>query len=117
MTSYLYGVHEDLVFEKGLHPTEDADDYYAAIDKEMRERFPEYQWEDDGDDTGKAKPAASKPASAAKRTAPASPVAPVTRTPTGSGSKVTLTKSQAAMAERLGLSYEQYAREVMKLGA
>lgn len=111
MTSYVYGIHEELVFEKGLHPIENADDYYAAIDEEMRKRFPDYGWEGN-DDTAQAPAAKSQPAAKAKAT---SVVAPVSRTPAGTGNKVTLTASEKAIAEKFGLTLEQYAREKLKL--
>lgn len=115
MTSYVYGLHEELVHEQGLHPSEDAEEYYAAIDKEMRERFPDYEWDDD-DDTGGEKPASKSKAPAAKPKA-TSVVAPVTRTSTGNGKKVTLSASEVRIAESFGLTPEQYAREKLKLSA
>lgn len=109
MTSYAYGLHASLVEEEGLHPDEDADEYYARIDKEMRLRFPEYPWEDGSAD--KAKPAT--PPAARK---PATVVAPVTRVSTGQASnKVTLKASEIRIAESLGLTPQQYAREKQKL--
>jgi hypothetical protein len=101
MTSLAYGVHETLI-HSGVDPVRDADRYYTAIDREMRRRYPEYEWGDE----------AAPPARAKK---PAQVVAPVTRTPTGNKNKVTLTKTQVLMAEKLGLTVEQYARELIKL--
>jgi len=117
MTSYVYGIHEELTHERGLHPVRDAEEYYAAIDKEMRERFPDYDWgetsvdtsdnDDDDDDKPAKKPAAKKPAS--------SVVAPVTRTTSGNGKKVTLTESEVRIAKSFGLTPQEYAREKLKL--
>lgn len=106
MTSLAYGVHEQLI-RSGVDPRKNADQYYAAIDSEMRRRFPEYEWnDDDADDTGRA----TKPRK------PAAPiVAPVTRTTSGNKNKVVLTQTQVRMAEKLGLTLEQYARELHKL--
>lgn len=100
MTSFALGVHQDLI-EKGVHPIRDADKYYGRINSLMREKFPEYEW------GGEAKPSVRK-------TEPksATVVAPVQRT--AKGTKVTLTTSQVSLAKRLGLTPEQYARELVK---
>lgn len=100
MTSFALGVHQDLI-EKGVHPVKDAEKYYGRINSLMREKFPEFEW---GDET--------KPS--VRRTEPksATVVAPVQRT--AKGTKVTLTTTQVALAKRLGLTPEQYARELVK---
>lgn len=99
MTSLAYGVHEKLIKE-GVHPIEDADEYYGAIDTEMRKRFPDFEWEGKTAKAPKAKQKAT--------------VAPVSRSGNGK-QKVTLTASQVALAAKFGLTNEQYAREVVKL--
>lgn len=93
MTSMAFGIHEDLVSE-GVDPT--SDEYYARIDKEMRRRFPENF--DDNRDSRRTK--ATVVASAKRSTAP---------------KKVTLTTTQVSIAKRLGLTPEQYAKELIKL--
>lgn len=99
MTSLAYGVHEELV-QSGIHPQRDAVKYYEAIDKTMRQRFPDYNW---GDSEGKG-----------SRTRPsASVVAPVTRTATGK--KVALTQTQVAIAKRLNIPLAEYAKQVAAL--
>jgi hypothetical protein len=115
MTSLVYGVHERLV-KSGVHPVDDADEYYEAIDAEMRKRFPEYEWQDDEGGTDAAadekKPAAKK----ATTTKPKSTtVAPVTRTTSGNKNKVVLSETEVRMANKFGLTLEQYAREKVKL--
>lgn len=94
MTSMAFGLHEDLVSE-GVDPT--SDEYYERIDKEMRRRFPE-SFEDTKE---RAKKPAPVVASAKRSTAP---------------KKVTLTTTQVTLAKRLGLTPEQYAKELIKLG-
>lgn len=103
MTSLAYGVHERLV-KAGVSPVEDAEEYYSSIDAEMRKRYPEYAWQ--GDSPAQKQEPAKKPKPA---------VASVNRVPSGNKAKITLTKSQVAMAERLNLTLEQYARELVKL--
>lgn len=119
MTALAYGVHERLV-KQGVHPVRDADKYYEEIDKTMRRRFPEYEWddgltgsEDEGERTVKP---ATKPTQAKT-----SAVAPVVRSQSSGGAgggkqRVKLTKTQVALAERLGITPEQYAAELLKQG-
>jgi len=106
MTALALGLHEKLV-KSGVDPN--SDDYYRQINKTMRRRFPEYFSEDDlaeTPDTGKKSPTPRK--------TPATVVAPAKRTNAASR-QVKLTPSQIAIAKRLGLTNEAYAREVLKL--
>lgn len=103
MTSMAFGLHEKLI-SQGVDPK--SDEYYAAIDKEMRRRFPE-EFEDSA-------PVEQKQPEKEAKKKPATVVAPAKR---ASGpKKVTLTATQVALAKKFGLTPEQYAREVMKLG-
>lgn len=102
MTATALGIHEDLR-DKGIEIG--SEDYYAKLDKTMRKRFPDYF---EGDepvepkaDKPKAKPA-TVVASAARSTAP---------------KRVRLKQSQVAIAKKLGLTPEQYVRELLKLEA
>jgi hypothetical protein len=106
MTALALGLHEKLV-RSGVDPR--SDEYYRRVDDTMRKRFPEAF--DDAEDEQPQTKQAQKPA----RTKPANVVAPVTR---GTAPRqVRLTPTQVAIAKKLGLSNEQYAREVMKLEA
>ena len=97
MTSLALAVHKKLV-ETGIDPRTDT--YYERIDARMREVFPDFFGE-----ARKEQP---------KR--PANVVAAPTRT-AGKKVGVKLTKTQEALAKRLGLTNEQYAREVLKLNS
>lgn len=97
MTALALGLHEELV-EAGVNPT--SDDYYTKVDADMKKRFPEY-FNSDEADTGKT-----------RKQAP-TVVAPASRS-TGPR-RIQLTTSQVAIAKRLGLTNEAYAREMMKL--
>ena len=89
MTNLAYAVHENLVGQ-GVDPTSDT--YYGQIDKRMREVFPD-----------RFKGA----------TRNGTVVAPASRsTPS---KKVTLSSTQVAIAKRLGVSLQDYARQVAKL--
>lgn len=99
MTSLALGLHEKLV-RSGVSPT--SDDYYRRIDDTMRKRFPEYF----GDATlDEAKPA--------QRTKPSTVVASATRST--APKKVHISKSAQTLARKLGVSPEQYAKEMIKL--
>tara|TARA_B100001093_G_C26858467_1_gene1028643 strand:+ start:7677 stop:8636 length:960 start_codon:yes stop_codon:yes gene_type:complete len=100
MTGYAYGVHDELV-AKGIDPRVEPEVYYTAIDRAMRETFP-----DKFAERGGTKPSNAKPQNTV--------VAPVKRTANGKV-KVTLTATQERIARRLGISKEQYARELVKL--
>ena len=103
MTALALGLHAKLE-RSGVDPR--SDDYYRQIDSTMRKRFTDY-FEDSEEQTQTKE--AEKPA----RTKQASVVAPVTRST--APRQVRLTPTQVALAKRLGLSNEQYARELMKL--
>lgn len=104
MTALALGLHEKLV-RSGVDPR--SDDYYRRVDETMRKRFPEsFEDEDDA-------PTQTREAEKPSRTKPATVVAPVTRST--APRQVRLTSSQVALAKKLGLSNEQYARELMKL--
>jgi hypothetical protein len=102
MTAMALGVHEDLR-ENGVEVG--SEDYYAKLDKTMRKRFPDYFDEEDT-----AEPVADKP-----KAKPATVVAPATRST--APKRVRLKASQVAIAKKLGLTPEQYVRELLKLEA
>ena len=107
MTALALGLHEKLV-RSGVDPS--SDDYYRRVDETMKKRFPEAF-----DDAEEEEPTQTKQAQKPARTKPANVVAPVTR---GTAPRqVRLTPTQVAIAKKLGLSNEQYARELMKLEA
>jgi len=87
MTSFAYGLHQKLV-NNGYDPT--SDEYYQKIDSRIREVFPQNF----------------------KQSRKSSTVAPASRS-TGSR-KVTLTASQVAIAKRLGVPLEAYAKYAAK---
>jgi hypothetical protein len=100
MTSLALGLHEKLV-RSGVDPR--SDDYYQQIDKTMRKRFPDYFGEE-------SQAPESEPEKPARKVSTV--VAPAARS-TSSSRKVPITASQAAIAKRLGITQEAYAREVL----
>ena len=106
MTALALGLHEKLV-RSGVDPR--SDDYYDRVNATMRKRFPDYF----DAEVEEEKPTQTREAEKPARTKPANVVAPVTR---GTAPRqVRLTPTQVAIAKKLGLSNEQYARELMKL--
>jgi hypothetical protein len=96
MTAAALGLHEKLK-RQGVQIG--SDEYYATLDKTIRKRFPENFGEEE---SFKEIP---------KRTSTV--VAPATRST--NAKKVKLSTSQVALAKKLGLTPEQYVREVIKL--
>ena len=107
MTAAALGLHQKLVRAHADDPDyARSDDYYRQIDATMRKRFPEYF----GDSQTQTQEEAAKPVSRAK---PANNVAPATRSSTPR--RISLTPTQLALAKRLNLTPEAYAKELVKL--
>jgi hypothetical protein len=91
MTAVAMEIHNELV-ESGVDPT--SDEYYQRINQEVRQTFPD------------AFPS-EKPVKKSQVVTPA--------TRSTAPKKIVLTQSQVNLAKRMGLTPEQYAREVAKL--
>jgi hypothetical protein len=91
MTAFALGVHRKLV-NGGLDPR--ADEYYERLNARLRQVYPEQFGEKRAD------------------TKPATVVAPATRS--SGPRKVRLSKTQEALAKRLGVPLEEYARQLVK---
>lgn len=102
MTASALGLHQKLINERGQQYA-GTDEYWGVVDKTMRRRFSDYFG--DEVETGEPKPTTREKAS--------SVVAPASRT--RSPRKVVLRQSQLVIAKKLGLTPEQYARELMKM--
>jgi hypothetical protein len=98
MTYTAFDLHKKLVEEEGIDPK--SDEYYEEIDKRIRLEFPhKFATKDTTTTTERAKPAQT--------------VASANR-PSQSGRKrtVKLTPSQVAIAKRLGVPLEEYAKHL-----
>lgn len=95
MTSFALGLHQKLV-KQGVNPR--SDDYYEKINSRMRQLFPE-QFTDESNDLETEEPRRK-----------ANVVAPATRSV--APKKITLTRTQVALAKKLGVSLEDYAKQV-----
>lgn len=92
MTSFALGLHQKLV-KNGVDPT--SDEYYENINSRMRQVFPENFEEADPEP---------------RQVRKSNVVAPATRSV--APKKITLTQTQVALAKRLGLPLEVYAKQV-----
>jgi hypothetical protein len=90
MTAFSLGVHQELVEEEGVDPR--SDEYYKKLNTAIRKAFPD-EFEDEP---------------VARQKSP-SVVAPATRSV--APKKITLSRSDVAIAKTLGVPLEQYARE------
>lgn len=104
MTAYAYGVHQTLIQQEGIDP--ESDDYYDELDKRVHARFPEYFGEESGGSTDTSVSSTSR--------SPSVVVAPSERNNGAKPRKVRLSRTQVALAKRLGLTVEQYANQLFK---
>src|SRR5210317_66795 len=97
MTYTAFDLHKKLVEEEGYDPK--SDEYYVEIDKRIRVEFPHKFGKIETNSTERLKP--TQNVASAKR--PAS---------TGRRKTVSLTPSQVAIAKRLGVTLEDYAKQL-----
>jgi hypothetical protein len=94
MTFTAFEIHKDLVEREGFDPQ--TDEYYVEVDKRIRLEFPQ--------NFDKRESQTSKPTQK---------VASVNRSTTRQGRKtVRLTSSQVAIAKKLGVPLEEYAKQI-----
>tara|TARA_R110000782_G_scaffold10471_2_gene32677 strand:- start:128 stop:1012 length:885 start_codon:yes stop_codon:yes gene_type:complete len=94
MTLTAFTIHKNLVENEGFDPH--SDDYYAEVDRRIRQEFPH------------------KFGGATRQSGPL--VASASRGGQKKGKqKIQLTKSEVAIADKLGVSYEQYARQKARM--
>ena len=97
MTYTAFDLHKKLVEEEGFDPQ--SDDYYAEIDKRIRLEFP-HKFDNTDDKVQK------------DTTKPAQIVASAKRSVNNSGRKtIRLTPSEVAIAKKLGVPLEEYAKQ------
>jgi len=97
MTYTAFDIHKKLVDEEGFDPK--SNDYYNEVDKRIRLEFPHKFGKMEGTSTEREKP--SQNVASAKRSAL-----------TGRRKTVKLTPSQVAIAKRLGVPLEDYAKQL-----
>jgi hypothetical protein len=98
MTGFALAVHDKLVNDEGLDPN--SDEYYRRLNGRLRQVFRDkFESEEQAEASGSRKKS-NVVASASRSTAP---------------KKIVLSQSEVAVAKRLGIPLEEYAREVAKL--
>lgn len=118
-----FGVDEEMTFtamglDKKLQKQYGADyvgtdEYFQEVDRTMRKRFPEYFRSHEDDDDPPQNSSTPAEDDSPRRAKPSTPVAPATRsTPP---SRVKLKASQVSLARKLGITPEQYAKQVALL--
>jgi hypothetical protein len=105
MSATALGVHSALVKQYGQNYA-GTDEYYQKLDSRLRNTFPDYFRSQEDQDDPEEEPAQQ----AAPRAKPSTVVAPATRST--SPKKVKLSASQVAIAKRLGVPLELYAKKV-----
>lgn len=93
MTFTAFSIHRKLIEEEGYNPQ--SEDYYDEINSRMRKEFP-HKFEEEK--SGQRKPAQT--------------VAPANRSSKTGRKTVRLTQSQVAIAKKLGVPLEEYAKHV-----
>ena len=97
MTYTAFDLHKTLVDEEGYDPK--SDEYYVEIDKRMRLEFP-HKFDKTNDINIKG-----------ESTKPTQTVASATRSVKQSRKTISLTPSEVAIAKKLGVSLEDYAKQ------
>jgi hypothetical protein len=95
MTYTAFDVHKTLVDEEGYDPK--SDEYYAEIDRRMRVEFP-HKFGNNSNTKGET-------------TKPTQTVASATRSVKQGRKTISLTPSEVAIAKKLGVSLEDYAKQ------
>jgi hypothetical protein len=94
MTYTAFEIHKDLTEKEGYDPS--SDEYYAEVDKRMRVDFPHKFGKNETKQT----------------TAPVQTVASANRSVKPGRKTVKLTSSQVAIAKKLGVPLEEYAKQL-----
>ena len=94
MTYTAFEIHKDLTEKEGFDPS--SDEYYAEVDKRIRVDFPHKFGKNE----------------AKQSTAPVQTVASATRSVKPGRKTVRLTSSQVAIAKKLGVPLEEYAKQL-----
>jgi len=101
MTYTAFDIHDKLVNQEGYEPS--SDEYYAEIDKRIRLEFP-HKFDTNSDKAEKVEQSTT--------TKPVQQVASATRSTKPGRKTVRLTPSQVAIAKKLGVPLEEYAKQL-----
>ena len=107
MTNTVRGIHIELVKNEGFDPT--TDEYYDEVDRRMRHIFPQQ--------FGEATPPQDEAAPSNRTSRNVQTVAPATRSSGVNNSArrtIKLKPSEVAIAKKLGVPLEEYAKHVKR---
>jgi len=104
MTATAYGLHEEAIVDNKIKPN--TSEYFEFIDSGMREAYPKFDWQDKSDSDGRTATSTANQRSTV--------VASSSRNNGAKPRKVKLTSTQISLAKRIGLTPEQYARQLAK---
>jgi len=104
MTATAYGLHEEAIVDNNIKPN--SPEYFEFIDGGMRESYPTFDWQDNSDPNGRIAPATASQRSTV--------VASSGRNNGAKPRKVQMTSTQVSLARKLGITNEQYARQLAK---
>ena len=96
MTYTAFDLHRKLTEEEGMDPQ--SDEYYEEVDKRIRLEFP-HKFD--------------RPVEEKQTTKPTQNVASATRSTKSGRKQVRLTSSQVAIARKLGVPLEEYAKQLI----
>ena len=96
MTYTAFDLHRKLTEEEGMDPQ--SDEYYAEVDRRIRLEFP-HKFD--------------RPVEEKRTTKPTQNVASATRSTKSGRQQVRLTSSQVAIAKKLGVPLEEYAKQLI----
>jgi|TARA_A100000172_G_scaffold10690_3_gene5719 hypothetical protein len=122
LTAYAMGLHYELTQQKGVHPN--GSEYYEMIDEEMRKHFPIDEINNNyqngstessvSSDVRESTDAESISVEVESEETVAPVVAPATRSSNKKPTRAKLTKTQVDLARKLGITNEQYAKQLLK---
>ena len=106
MTLTIYDIHRTMTEEEGYDAT--SDEYYEEVDRRIREEFPQ-RFTADGEYQA---PEPKKGSASGTTRKNVQTVAPANRNVKNGRNTIRLTKSQVAIAKKLGVPLEEYAKHV-----
>ena len=98
MTLTAFSIHKTLIESEGYDPA--SDDYYQELDRRMRTEFPHKFGEQPPVKNGRSGPAVASANRGGQR---------------GNQKTIKLTQSQVAIARKLGITNEQYAKQLLRM--
>jgi len=104
MTATAYGLHEEAIVDNAIKAN--TPEYFEFIDSGMREAYPKFGWQGTSDTNGR-----NAPSTASNRS---TVVASSGRNNGAKPRKWKMSSTQIALAKRLGLTNEQYAKQQYK---